>query len=185
MSKSFNYKDYNYRVLVGAKDFRGCSTVNFISPSGVGKTGSVYSSDLDSFHQTCKRVIDNDIKSKIYDLYSDFDIQKHKQTYINYLEVIIMSNGKVSYAVPSHQAKLEKIACHKLDTTKEELSKLCPREKWLDYSEWLMEVTGCISVWTNFYLGKANEYQLAKLEEMKEAGIYLGNLEPGYTVESI
>lgn len=37
-----------------------------------------------------------------YNLYSQFDVSKHKQTYTNYLEVIIDSDGNVMYAVPSH-----------------------------------------------------------------------------------
>lgn len=38
-----------------------------------------------------------------YNLYCKFDIQKHKETYKNYLEVIIDEEGSIHYAVPSHQ----------------------------------------------------------------------------------
>ena len=41
-----------------------------------------------------------------YDVYSDFDIHKHKQTFRDYLEVIIDADGHIMYAVPSHQEKL-------------------------------------------------------------------------------
>lgn len=41
-----------------------------------------------------------------YGVHSDFDIQKHKETFIDYLEVIIDVNGRIMYAVPSHQEKL-------------------------------------------------------------------------------
>lgn len=44
-----------------------------------------------------------------YDIYCDFNIQKHKETYINYLEVLILENGKVVYAIPGHQMKAEQI----------------------------------------------------------------------------
>lgn len=40
-----------------------------------------------------------------YSVYSSFDLQKHKQTYTNYLEVIITPDGTVEYAVPSHSEK--------------------------------------------------------------------------------
>ena len=44
-----------------------------------------------------------------YDIYCAFDLEKHKQTYVQYLEVVILEDGTVEYAVPSHQEKL--IAC--------------------------------------------------------------------------
>lgn len=53
-----------------------------------------------------------------YNVYSKFDIQSHKKTYINYLEVLILEDGAVEYAVPSHQEKVLEIACKKLNKTK-------------------------------------------------------------------
>ena len=44
-----------------------------------------------------------------YDLHSPFDLQQHKNTFINYLEVVIRPSGLVEYAVPSHQEKLLRI----------------------------------------------------------------------------
>lgn len=41
-----------------------------------------------------------------YDIYCAFDLEKHKQTYVQYLEVVILEDGTVEYAVPSHQEKL-------------------------------------------------------------------------------
>ena len=185
MGKSFLYKDYMYREVAKKGETRGCKTVMFTSPEGYTSTGAIYCSTNEEFHKSCQLVIDNYRKAESYNLHCDFDIEKHKKTYINYLEVIIMPNGKVSYAVPSHQMKLEMIACSKFEVDREGLLNMCPRGMWLDYNQWLMDVTGCISVWTDFYLGKANEYQLSKLEELKEAGIYLGGLESGYESKTI
>lgn len=182
MGRSFLYKGHMYRLISDRSNRRGCKTVMFTGPDGAISKGDIYFSSEEEFHKSCQLVIDNFNKSKAYDLHSDFDTAKHKETYINYLEVVIMPNGKVSYAVPSHQAKLESIACHKFEIDREGLLNMCPRERWLDYNEWLIEVTGCISVWTEFYLGKANSYQLEKLEELKENGIYLGSLKPGYSL---
>ena len=42
-------------------------------------------------------------------LHSPFDIKVHKQTFINYLEVVISPEGIVEYAVPSHVEKLLQI----------------------------------------------------------------------------
>ena len=45
----------------------------------------------------------------MYDLHSPFDLQKHMETYINYLEVVIFPDGHIEYAVPSHQEKLIRV----------------------------------------------------------------------------
>lgn len=185
MGKSFLYKGYMYQEVFCKNPQKGCKLVKFTSPTSSTCTGNIYCSTSGEFHKACQLVIDNYKKAQAYDLHCDFDIEKHKKTYINYLEVIIMPTGKVSYAVPSHTAKLESIACSKLEIDRDTLLSRCPREMWLDYNQWLMETTGCIMVWTDFYLGKANEYQLSKLEELKEAGIYLGGFESGYESKSI
>lgn len=36
-------------------------------------------------------------------LHSPFDIETHKKTFIDYLEVVITSDGVIHYAIPSHQ----------------------------------------------------------------------------------
>ena len=40
-----------------------------------------------------------------YDIYRPFDAEKHKAKYSNYLEVLILEDGTVVYAIPSHQEK--------------------------------------------------------------------------------
>ena len=111
-----------------------------------------------------------------YDLYSEFDVQKHKETFINYLEVLIEPDGHVMYAIPSHQELAIKLACEAKGWTRERLGKECPPEYYFDFLPWLLSLTGCISVWNDFYQGEANEAQADKLVEMKRAGIYKGNL---------
>ena len=85
--------------------------------------------------------------NKKYDMYSDFDITLHKQTFVNYFEAILLPNGQVVYATPSHVEKL-------LSITKE------PRDEIYDKMpitasplHWLIEYTGCISMWSEFYIG--------------------------------
>lgn len=183
--KSYNYKGYKYSIPSNLNNLSKGITVYVITPSGESRMMIIYCNKKEDLHSFCQKAIDNYHRSQTYDLHCDFDVEKHKKTYINYLEVIIMPTGKVSYAVPSHQVKLESIACHKFGVEKEELSNMCPRERWLDYNDWLMEVTGCIMVWTNFYLGKANEYQIDKLEELKKAGVYIGDLSSGFEKKTI
>lgn len=116
-----------------------------------------------------------------YNLYSKFDIQKHKENYINYLEVLILENGEVEYAVPSHQDKALVLACKKLNKTKKEIEDMCPREYYCDYLTWLLGITGSISVWgTNdeyFIVYKTiNKKQIATLKKLKKHGLYKGNI---------
>lgn len=113
-----------------------------------------------------------------YSVYSDFDIQKHKETFIHYLEVVIDENGKIMYAVPSHTLKIEKIAAEKMGfSTQKELHDACPPNRYGDYFEWLTEKAGAIAVWEGMHAGHSvNKKQLAALRSLKMAGLYLGAL---------
>ena len=112
-----------------------------------------------------------------YDIYCDFDIEKHKQTYINYLEVLILEDGKVVYAIPSHQMKAESLCCEQLGITQKELSAMCPREYWADYLTWLLNQCGAVAVWNGFYqAGESglNDRQRTSLKRLKLHGLYKG-----------
>ena len=85
-----------------------------------------------------------------YGVYSGFSIKQHKQTFIHYLEVIIDENGKIMYAVPSHQEKMIKLACEKLNVTREKLNENCPQEYYCDFMTWLSKVGGACAVWEKF-----------------------------------
>ena len=116
----------------------------------------------------------------MYDIYSEFDIDKHKQKYINYLEVVIHPDGKVEYAIPSHQEKLIDICCNKLNISREELSDMCPPEYFFDFVTWLCNTSECISVWTNYIITPNDkpitDKQMQILKKMKDIGIYAGEL---------
>lgn len=116
-----------------------------------------------------------------YSVYSPFDIKKHKETYINYLEVLILGDGTIEYAVPSHQEKALEIACKKLNKTKQEIEDMCPREYYCDYLTWLLGITGSISVWGTsaeyFIVYKnINKKQIATLKKLKKHGLYKGDI---------
>lgn len=106
-----------------------------------------------------------------YDIYSKFDIEQHKKKYINYFEAIILPNGKVEYAVPSHQEKLIRIGAEKYGVSRCKFIDMCPKDKYLDYEEWLCEATECVAVWFDFYRGKPNEAQKRTLNELYAANI--------------
>ena len=109
-----------------------------------------------------------------YDVYSEFDIEKHKETFVNYLEVLIQEDGHVMYAVPSHQELAIMLACDARGWTRDELNSACPKEFYLDLLPWVLSLTKSISVWDRFYVGEANDAQIARLVELRNAGLYKG-----------
>lgn len=112
-----------------------------------------------------------------YSVYSDFDMEQHKKTFTNYLEVVIDENGKVMYAVPSHQEKLIKLACEKLKVTREELNAMCPQEYYFDFVTWLCKVSGACAV-RNYHIEKyrLTERQVNALKALKDNGLYRGEI---------
>ena len=112
-----------------------------------------------------------------YTVYLNFDIEQHKKTFIHYLEVIIDENGKIMYAVPSHQEKMISLACEKLNVTRKELNSMCPKEYYFDFMTWLCKMSGACAVWENFIqFGKLTEQQIRTLEILKDNGLYLGEI---------
>lgn len=112
-----------------------------------------------------------------YDLHSEFDADMHAKTFTNYLEVLINDTGKVLYAIPSHQELAIKLACDKYSVSRHELAEMCPKEYYFDFMEWVLEKTGSIAVWNNFYVGTANEKQLKTLRMLRDKHIYKGLLQ--------
>ena len=111
-----------------------------------------------------------------YDLHSEFDIEEHKRTFVNYLEVLIEENGHVVYAVPSHQELAIQMACKAHKWTRKQLNDACPPEYYFDFMTWLLAQTNAISVWATMYMGTANEKQKEKLRELKNNGLYKGDI---------
>lgn len=107
-------------------------------------------------------------------LHNPFNIRIHKKTFINYLEVVILEDGTIEYAIPSHQEKLIAIIMKKYNMTKEEI--INDPESYCEYMEYLHKKSGAISVWNDFYLGNANEKQINSLKKLKEEGLYKGNI---------
>lgn len=110
-----------------------------------------------------------------YGLHSDFDIEKHKQTFVHYLEVVIDREGRIAYAVPSHQEKMIKGACECLGLSRQQLYDLCPREMYWDFMKWLSEISGLMAVWEGHYeVYEPTRKQIATLRRLKMAGLYTG-----------
>ena len=111
-----------------------------------------------------------------YDVYCEFDIEKHKKKYINYLEVMIDKDGKVHYAVPSHQEWAIQKACSELKVSRDTLCGMTPPEYYFDWIVWLVRQSNCIAVWENMYIGEPNRKQRAKLKALKLSGLYKGKI---------
>lgn len=111
-----------------------------------------------------------------YDCYSKFDLEKHKKKYIDYLEIVILEDGTIEYAVPSHQMKLLSIAEKKLGKSVQEIGDMCPNEFYARFNEWLCELTNTVSVWAWFHMGYCNEIQKEVLQKLKDNGLYSGDI---------
>ena len=112
-----------------------------------------------------------------YDIYRPFDAEKHKAKYSNYLEVLILEDGTVVYAIPSHQEKAMALACEKHGLSRDELVAMCPREYYLDYMVWLLKMSGAIAVWTSGCEAPAvTERQIIALKKLKIMGLYKGSI---------
>lgn len=91
-----------------------------------------------------------------YDMYSDFDLGQHKASEYRYdTEVVILPNGKIEYAMPSHTEKLISLTGLHRDV----IYDLMPVTA--SPIHWLVDFTGCISVWNHGHLGmpKSKEQQ--------------------------
>lgn len=106
-------------------------------------------------------------------LQAPFDIHTHKETFINYLEIIIKPDGTPEYAVPSHMRKLAEVYGKPWEAVYEEFLQ---ERTGLDGIDWLCLKTGCISVWQHSIQGLPNDAQLATLQKLREAGLYKGYL---------
>lgn len=106
-------------------------------------------------------------------LNSPFNIATHKATFIDYLELIILPDGTPVYAIPSHQMKLMSIYGKSPDAI---YAEYLNEQTGLDAVEYLCRKTNCVSVWCGFMQGVPNPAQLATLHQLKDAGLYQGEL---------
>lgn len=112
-----------------------------------------------------------------YGLHSEFDIDKHRETFINYLEVIISEDGKIHYAVPSHQEYLINECMRQYDWCRQEVYDNTPVDYYGDVIIWLCKMTGSVSVWNDFLqFYQINQKQFDSLVRLKNAGLYNGDM---------
>ena len=113
--------------------------------------------------------------SEEYSIYSPFNLDKHKATYKEYLEALLLEDGSIVYAVPSHQEKAANLACERLGITRDELSDMCPTEFYFDYLNWMLSITNSVAVWNNMIsCWSINVKQINILRKLKMNGLYKG-----------
>lgn len=119
-----------------------------------------------------------DVTNDLSVLKGKFDIELHKKTFYRYLEVIIDPEGVVHYAVPSHNERLIKYIMDTLDFDRRQIEGMV-NVLWVDcggIAEALCEISKCISVWNNFYIGKANDKQRETLQKLQDNELYEGDI---------
>ena len=119
-------------------------------------------------------MVDYDVQRDVMN--KPFNIMIHKNTFVNYLEVVIYELCTVHYGVPSHREWLEQYACNKLKISKVELYKTYSIEYLFDLVEWLTKITGCVAVWDISYTGNLNYKQKSTLQLLKLEGLYKGEI---------
>ena len=103
-----------------------------------------------------------------YNLYSTFDIDQHKATFIDYLEVIITNDGVIHYAVPSHQQYVSNIIKKEHLLNEEEFCAVMPMTA---FHEFLLAYSGAVMVWSHGYTGIPNKKQLLQLQLLHNEGL--------------
>lgn len=111
----------------------------------------------------------------MYDVYSPFDMDQHRKTFVHYLEVIVLPDGTIKYAIPSHQMSVELHLAEAEHISIQELRARCPKSMYGDYSQWLCEQSGCIMLWEYFCIGP-NQWtaqQVEAVNKLIKAGLYV------------
>lgn len=102
-------------------------------------------------------------------LYKPFDFNEHLKAFGDtYLEAVVLEDGTIEYAIPSHEQKLVRVIMQKTGKTRDQVIWDCSDDDKLNWQEYLERESGCISLWTNFYLGTANEKQLEAIQKLKD-----------------
>lgn len=117
-------------------------------------------------------------------------IEEHNKKYTNYCEAIILPNGSITYAIPSHQIRLKELKgvpyrplSNKRTKKEIDLWKEIPFEA--DVCSWLCEDLNTISVWYNWCVTPINYTQssLTILIELIKHGCVRKDLDINISIE--
>ena len=97
--------------------------------------------------------------------------KQNPDEWINYLEIIILNNGMIELARPSHLEKVIEIYCKKMNTTKKDFEENFPF--YLSPLEFICEKYHIIAVWYNKVImpKKINRFQKITLKKLQDASL--------------
>ena len=99
-------------------------------------------------------------------------LEDYKPQWINYCEIIILKNGTIEIATPSHTEKLIKLTGEHRDVIYEKMP--------IDASPtvWLVAYTQCVAVWADMQIGPVsiNRFQLRVLKILADEKMIKLNL---------
>lgn len=101
-------------------------------------------------------------------------------SWINYCEIIIKSNGLIELARPSHTEKIIEIYCDAEEITRDEFVNKFPTS--LSIVDFIVEKYSLISVWHNYIIrpAKINRFQQKTLEALVKEKLILQD--PAYKI---
>lgn len=101
-------------------------------------------------------------------LHGPFDIETHKANFTNYLEVVVLEDGTIEYAVPSHQEKFQTLVRELgIDPVDD-----CPKERQVDWWGWMAEFRPIVMVWNDRIWHRGiNARQRASLMKLVDEGL--------------
>lgn len=102
-------------------------------------------------------------------LHSPFNIKTHKKTFIDYLEVVITSDGVIHYAIPSHYEWCIRYAL----TTMHFKDRDALREYLNKTHQSIEHLTHCCLVWTNHVEGYINDDIARSLQDLIQNNLLL------------
>ncbi len=97
-------------------------------------------------------------------LHSKFDVETHSKNFINYCEVIVLSDGSVEYAVPSHERKVIEIFKREFKLSDENFNNF-PEELSVDY---ICKKCHLIMLWYDYAYApiRINKDQIKTLDKL-------------------
>lgn len=112
--------------------------------------------------------------SEKYGIHSEFDLQKHKETFVNYLKVAIHPDGSIHYTLPNAAEYLTRIVCKYESVSRDELIENAPKEAREDWLGWLCKKTGCVCVFDNHIKGPmvVSIAQVKALDDLYKNGLF-------------
>lgn len=112
--------------------------------------------------------------------------KQHPYEWLNYCEVVILRNGTIMLARPSHQESIIQYIIELENTTREDINSLMASDL-LSPMEFYVDKYGLVAVWNNTLIAscskKLNRFQKNTVSKLVNSGLILKNYDIRYTKE--